>query len=145
AVAARERQIVHCFIGDRGGQDTAPANVDPHMGRRLALLHGDDLAADLIACAEFHGKPPSAARYAANLAAAMRADFRSAPKRLSWSCRRRRFSPNCICSRYVLVYPQAMVFPAVRERPRYWAVSRLEQNGNIVQNAVRRHSPGTAR
>src|SRR5262249_10627636 len=51
-VADLEAELVYRLVGDRGGEDDAAANIDPHMRRRLSLAGLDNLALELIARAE---------------------------------------------------------------------------------------------
>src|SRR5271170_4352878 len=57
-VADFEAKFVDGLVGDGRGDHDAMTGIDPHMGRRLALLYGDDLALELIARAELHPSSP---------------------------------------------------------------------------------------
>src|SRR4029077_6401816 len=59
-LADRELELIHGFIGDRGGDDGAAAEVDANVSGRLPLLHLDDLALENVARAELHGDLPVA-------------------------------------------------------------------------------------
>src|SRR5215469_9951238 len=53
-ISGTESEIIDRFVGDRGCNDDAVADIDPHMRGCGAAAHLDDLAAELIARAELH-------------------------------------------------------------------------------------------
>src|SRR3954454_15005509 len=59
-LAGRELELIHGFVGDRGGDDGAAAEVDANVSGRLTLLHLDDFALENVARAELHGDLPVA-------------------------------------------------------------------------------------
>src|SRR5215468_3865593 len=57
-ISALEIEISNGFVGNRGRDDDATANIDANMGRRGALRHINNLSLELIACAELHKNLP---------------------------------------------------------------------------------------
>src|ERR1700733_2262466 len=51
-----EAELVDRFIGDRRGDDLPRRDLEADVSGRGALLHVDNFAFELIACADFHGR-----------------------------------------------------------------------------------------